>query len=348
MCRRSAATIGPRRAPASRCSGVRTVALLLSRLRRRPRRHRLCRPARQRGPRHRPRPRVPGLCGADDRRLLDPARRRRQSDRRRARAPGCRGRRQHPRSAGRSAPTTSTSSSACCCSRRCCSTACAAATPTNRPSSTDPRKPAVKITDITIKTFRTYADRWDVGHALPMPKAELMQTVLDHRDRRGRHRALFRRRLARRRRGSQRRRPADDPAAHQGPLLVGQDPLDREMIWKWLWVANIPGERRERHRQRALGPRRPRLQPAGLQADGRRARQGQGLCLDLSQYRRAARLCRACARLQERGLPSPTRSTRTTSGTPRPARRRPVVRPTSRPTSRPATWCARRSGPTTC
>lgn len=23
-------------------------------------------------------------------------------------------------------------------------------------------------------------------------------------------------------------------------LLVGQDPLDREMIWKWLWVANIP------------------------------------------------------------------------------------------------------------
>jgi L-alanine-DL-glutamate epimerase-like enolase superfamily enzyme len=23
------------------------------------------------------------------------------------------------------------------------------------------------------------------------------------------------------------------------PLIVGQDPLDREMIWKWLWVANI-------------------------------------------------------------------------------------------------------------
>ena len=23
-------------------------------------------------------------------------------------------------------------------------------------------------------------------------------------------------------------------------LLVGQDPLDRELIWKWLWVANIP------------------------------------------------------------------------------------------------------------
>ena len=23
----------------------------------------------------------------------------------------------------------------------------------------------MKISDITIKTFRTYADRWDVGHA---------------------------------------------------------------------------------------------------------------------------------------------------------------------------------------
>ena len=22
-------------------------------------------------------------------------------------------------------------------------------------------------------------------------------------------------------------------------LLVGQDPMDREMIWKWLWVANV-------------------------------------------------------------------------------------------------------------
>ena len=22
-------------------------------------------------------------------------------------------------------------------------------------------------------------------------------------------------------------------------LLVGQDPMDREMIWKWMWVANV-------------------------------------------------------------------------------------------------------------
>ena len=36
----------------------------------------------------------------------------------------------------------------------------------------------MKITDIRIKSFRTNADRWDVGHALPMPKAALLQTVL--------------------------------------------------------------------------------------------------------------------------------------------------------------------------
>ena len=42
-------------------------------------------------------------------------------------------------------------------------------------------------------------------------------------------------------------------------LLVGQDPFDREMIWKWMWVANIPENVAQRDRQRALGPRRPRL-----------------------------------------------------------------------------------------
>jgi L-alanine-DL-glutamate epimerase-like enolase superfamily enzyme len=97
----------------------------------------------------------------------------------------------------------------------------------------------VKITDIRIKTFRTYADRWDVGHALPVPKANLMQTVLaietdegvtgyyfgggSHGDNEGLNvvdQQMIRGRIL--------------------PLLKGQDPLDREMVWKWLWVANIP------------------------------------------------------------------------------------------------------------
>ena len=36
----------------------------------------------------------------------------------------------------------------------------------------------MKISDIKISTFKTYADRWDTGHARPIPKAPLMQTVL--------------------------------------------------------------------------------------------------------------------------------------------------------------------------
>lgn len=36
----------------------------------------------------------------------------------------------------------------------------------------------MKISDIKIKTFRTHADRWDSGHAVPLKNAELRQTVL--------------------------------------------------------------------------------------------------------------------------------------------------------------------------
>ena len=97
----------------------------------------------------------------------------------------------------------------------------------------------MKISDIKIKTFRTYADRWDTGHALPIPKAELMQSVLiietdegvsgyyfgggSHGDAEGLNIVDQQILLGRVKR-----------------LLVGQDPLDREMIWKWMWVANYP------------------------------------------------------------------------------------------------------------
>lgn len=97
----------------------------------------------------------------------------------------------------------------------------------------------MKISDIKIKTFRTYADRWDTGHAVPVPKAELMQTVLmietdegvtghyfgggSHGDNEGLN-VVDQQMIVTR---------AKD-------LLVGQDPLDRELIWKWLWVANYP------------------------------------------------------------------------------------------------------------
>ena len=182
---------------------------------------------------------------------------------------------------------------------------------------------------------------------VPIPKAELMQTRPDDRNRRGRHRLLFRRRLAWRRGGPQRRRPAADPRPHQIAARRPGSVRPRDDLEVAVGRQH-PGERRERHRQRALGPRRPGVQPTDLQADGRGARQGKGLRLDLSQHRRAARLCRARARLQERGLPRLQDPSRTISGTPRRSSRRRGVRPISRPTSRPSIWCARRSVPTTC
>lgn len=97
----------------------------------------------------------------------------------------------------------------------------------------------MKITDIRFKTFRTWADRWDNGHALPIKGGELRQTLLiadtdegvsgyylgggAHGDAEGLNVA------------------DQDIVLHRiKPLLLGQDPLDREMFWKWMWVANLP------------------------------------------------------------------------------------------------------------
>ena len=97
----------------------------------------------------------------------------------------------------------------------------------------------MKITNVSIKTFRTYADRWDVGHALPVPKADLIQTVLTietdegvagHYFGGGSH-------------GDLEGLTIVDQRIITGrikDLIVGQDPFDRELVWKWLWVANIP------------------------------------------------------------------------------------------------------------
>jgi L-alanine-DL-glutamate epimerase-like enolase superfamily enzyme len=96
----------------------------------------------------------------------------------------------------------------------------------------------VKISDITVKTFQTYADRWDAGHAQLLPKVELQQTVLQiHTDEGvvgnyfggGAH-------------GDAEGLSVVDQSLILGrikDLLLGCDPFDREMVWKWLWVANI-------------------------------------------------------------------------------------------------------------
>jgi L-alanine-DL-glutamate epimerase-like enolase superfamily enzyme len=97
----------------------------------------------------------------------------------------------------------------------------------------------VKITDVKVVSFRTHADRWDMGHALPKPKTELMQTVASVETDAGVTGYFF----GGGSHGDQEGLNATDQALLLGrlrSLLLGQDPLDREMIWKWLWVANIP------------------------------------------------------------------------------------------------------------
>jgi L-alanine-DL-glutamate epimerase-like enolase superfamily enzyme len=97
----------------------------------------------------------------------------------------------------------------------------------------------VKISDITVKTFRSHADRWDNGHAEVLPNVELKQTVLTIHTDDGVSGHYF---------GGGAHGDADglnivDQSVILGrirSLLLGCDPLDREMIWKWLWVANLP------------------------------------------------------------------------------------------------------------
>ena len=96
----------------------------------------------------------------------------------------------------------------------------------------------MKISDITIKTFRTTADRFDVGYARPMPDTQLLQTVLTIHTDEGVQGHYFGG-------GSHGDAEGLNVVDQQQilwrikDLLVGQDPMDREMIWKWMWVANV-------------------------------------------------------------------------------------------------------------
>ena len=202
----------------------------------------------------------------------------------------------------------------------------------------------MKISDIRVLSFRTHADRWDIGHAEPIPRAELMQTVTCIDTDEGVTGYFFGGGLH----GDQEGLNASDREAITGrirDLLVGQDPVRPGAVLEVAVGRQRAGDRRERRRQRAVGPCRARTRAAGLQAVGRGARPGQGVRLDLPQHRQAPRLRRARAAVQGGGLPSPTRSTRTTSGIRTPASLRPGGRRTSARTSRPATWCARAVGP---
>lgn len=97
----------------------------------------------------------------------------------------------------------------------------------------------MKIIDIRCIRFRTHADRWDIGHGRLIPQAEVHQTItcIDTDD------GISGYFLGGGKHGDQDGLNVVEQDMLTGrlkALLVGQDPLDREMIWKWLWVANIP------------------------------------------------------------------------------------------------------------
>lgn len=95
----------------------------------------------------------------------------------------------------------------------------------------------MKISDIEVTRFKYVADRWDSGHGRLLKAVNVAQTVtVIHTDAGvdgcyfggGAH-------------GDGEGLSSADRDAVLGKvkeLLVGQNPLDREMIWKWLWIAN--------------------------------------------------------------------------------------------------------------
>jgi L-alanine-DL-glutamate epimerase-like enolase superfamily enzyme len=95
----------------------------------------------------------------------------------------------------------------------------------------------VKITDLKITTFRTQADRF--RHGVLYPKAELVQTVTTIETDAGVSGYYF----GGGAHGDQEGLKPDDQEMLLGrlrALILDQDPFDRELIWKWMWVANIP------------------------------------------------------------------------------------------------------------
>jgi L-alanine-DL-glutamate epimerase-like enolase superfamily enzyme len=95
----------------------------------------------------------------------------------------------------------------------------------------------MKIVDLKIQSFRTHADRFQAGVA--KPRQELTQTLTSIETDEG----VTGYYLGGGSHGDQEGLSADDQRlllSRIRALVLGQDPLDRELIWKWLWVANIP------------------------------------------------------------------------------------------------------------
>ncbi len=95
----------------------------------------------------------------------------------------------------------------------------------------------MKITDITVTPFRTWVDRYQNGG--PKPNTEIIQTLTTIETDEG----VTGRYLGGQGHGDQDGLDVVNQAIIEGrikPMLVGQDPFDRELFWHWMWVAKIP------------------------------------------------------------------------------------------------------------
>lgn len=97
----------------------------------------------------------------------------------------------------------------------------------------------MRISDVRVIRFRTHADRWDIGHARLLKNAEVHQTItcIDTDE------GLSGYFLGGGKHGDQDGMSPDEQRLIEGrvrDLLLGEDPFDRELIWKYMWVANLP------------------------------------------------------------------------------------------------------------
>jgi L-alanine-DL-glutamate epimerase-like enolase superfamily enzyme len=95
----------------------------------------------------------------------------------------------------------------------------------------------MKITDITVTRFHTYADRYTNGQALP--KTPILQTITTIETDEG----ISGRYLGGQGHGDQDGLDAMGEAIIRErilPMLAGQNPFDRERFWHWMWVAKVP------------------------------------------------------------------------------------------------------------
>ena len=95
----------------------------------------------------------------------------------------------------------------------------------------------MKITDITITPFRTFSDRY--VNSTPLPNTEIIQTLLTIETDEG----VVGRYFGGHGHGDQdglEQSSRDYIMGRVKPMLVGQDPFDRERFWQWLWAAKAP------------------------------------------------------------------------------------------------------------